>query len=408
METFIARQPILNKYNNVLGFELLFRDSNINSYTCQDGDEATLEVLRNSYLHFGINKIIGDKIAFVNFTANLLKSDIFNLISCKNLVVEILEDVEPEKDIIDACKLIKQKGFAIAMDDFVFDKKYNNLLELADIIKIDFRKTKGIERRDVIRRIKTKNIKFLAEKVETVEEFEEAVSYGYSLFQGYYFSKPVIISSKKIPENKMIYINLLRETHSKDIDFDIIENLIKGDVSISYKLLKLINSAHFGFENNIKSLRNALTLLGKKQLKLWFYFLIMKNVSSSKPEILLENSLIRAKFCELIAFEVSIKDISESAYLMGLLSLIDAILDKEMDELLEELMVPEVVKDALLGSKTITLGKILNFVKVYEVGNWNEVLRYSEEFHLSEKFISKAYIESCQWVQQMTSQEAAI
>ncbi|MBC8061167.1 MAG: HDOD domain-containing protein [Clostridiaceae bacterium] len=398
METFIARQPILNKHNKIFGFELLFRDSNVNIYNYNDGDEATLEVLRNIYLNFGMNKIIGNKKAFVNFTGTLLKSEVFNLIPSETLVIEILENIEPEEDIIDACKILKQKGFMIALDDFVFHKKYEKLIEIADIIKIDFRKTKGIERRNIIRRIKLKNVKFLAEKVETMEEFTEAVSYGYSLFQGYYFSKPVMMSSRKIPENKMIYMKLFKELNGKDLNFDAIENLVKLDISISYKLLKLINSASFGLKNNIKSLRHALNLLGGQEIKIWVYFLIMKNISVSKPDILLQNSLIRAKFCELIAHKTSLVDIAENAYLMGMLSLIDIILDNPMDVLLEELMVPAEVGDALLDLKTNILWKILHIVRLYEVGDWNEVVRYSEEFQLSEEFLSKAYIESCEWV----------
>ncbi|HEY5524725.1 MAG TPA: HDOD domain-containing protein [Clostridium sp.] len=408
METFIARQPIFDEYYKVFGFELFFRESNTNIYNYHDGDEATLEVLRNSYLNFGMNKIIGDKIAFINFTANLLKSDIFNLIPSENLVIEILEDIEPETDIVDACRRLKEKGFMIAMDDFTFYEKYNNLIELVDIIKIDFRKTKGLERRDVIRRIKSKNVKFLAEKVETMEEFTEAVSYGYLLFQGYYFSQPVVMSSKKIPENKRIYIKLLEEINSKDINFDIIESLVRGDVSIVYKLLRLIKSSRFGLKNNIKSLRQALNILGKKEIKTWFYFLIMKNSSINKPDILIQNSLIRAKFCELIALDTSSPDIADNAYLMGMLSLIDVILDKSMNEVLNELMVPDEVREAFLGSKTSILGKILNLVKVYEVGNRDEVLLHSKEFQLSEEVISRAYTESCQWVNEIIPQDTAI
>ena len=187
METFVARQPILDKNNKVIAFELLFRDSNLNTYNYHDGDDATLAVIRNSYFDIGMNKIIGNKIAFINFTANLLKSDIVNMLNSESVIIEILENIEPDDEIIDACKRLKEKGFMIALDDFIFDEKYRKLVELADIIKIDFRITKGIERKNIITRINSKNVKFLAEKVETMEEFKEAVSYGYSLFQGYYF-----------------------------------------------------------------------------------------------------------------------------------------------------------------------------------------------------------------------------
>lgn len=407
METFVARQPILDKNNKVIAFELLFRDSNLNTYNYHDGDEATLAVIRNSYFDIGMNKIIGNKIAFINFTANLLKSDIVNMLNSESVIIEILENIETDDEIIDACKRLKEKGFMIALDDFIFDEKYRKLVELADIIKIDFRITKGIERKNIITRINSKNVKFLAEKVETMEEFKEAVSYGYSLFQGYYFSKPVIISSKKIPENKMIYLDLLKELNFEELNFDAIENLIKRDISISYKLLKIINSASYGIKNNIKSLRQALTLIGGNEIKSWLNFIIINNISSNKPDILTENSLIRAKFCELIALNSSLRNISDDAYLMGMLSLIDVILDKSMDEILNEVMVTEGIRAALVGSETSSLGNILNTVKAYEEGNWKGVLTYSKEFELSEGVLSKAYLESCQWVNEIISNISA-
>jgi len=172
MEIFIARQPILDKYNKVFAFELLFRDSDTNIYNYHDGDAATLAVIRNSYFDIGMNKIIGNKIAFINFTANLLKSDIFNMLHSESVVIEILENIEPDDEIVDACIRLKQKGFKLALDDFVFEEKYKKLVELADIIKIDFRITKGIERRDIISRINLKNVKFLAEKVETMKSLK--------------------------------------------------------------------------------------------------------------------------------------------------------------------------------------------------------------------------------------------
>lgn len=404
MEIFIARQPILDKYNKVFAFELLFRDSDTNIYNYHDGDAATLAVIRNSYFDIGMNKIIGNKIAFINFTANLLKSDIFNMLNSESVVIEILENIEPDDEIVDACIRLKQMGFKLTLDDFVFDEKYKKLVELADIIKIDFRITKGIERRDIISRINLKNVKFLAEKVETMEEFKEAVSYGYSLFQGYYFSKPVIMSSKKIPENKMIYLDLLKELNYNELNFDAIENLVKRDISISYKLLKIINSARYGLRNNIKSLRQAISLIGEKEIKSLLNFIIMKNINSNKPDILLQNSLIRAKFCELIAINSSLRNVSDDAYLMGMLSLIDIILDKPLSEILNEVMVADGIKEALVGFPRSSLGNILNTVKAYEEGNWVGVLTCSEEFEFSEGVLSKAYLESCQWVNEMTPQ----
>lgn len=403
MDTFIARQPIMDKNNKVFGFELLFRDSNINIYNSTDGDEATLDVIRNIFFNIDMHKITGNKTVFLNFTANLLKSDIIDLIPSETTAIEMLEDIELDKDIIDACIRLKHKGFLLVLGGFKFQEKYKELIQLVDIIKIDFRTTKGLERRNILKRVDLKNVKFLAEKVETIEEFNEAVLYGYSLFQGNYFSKPIMMSSKKIPESKLLYLNLLNELNSTELNFDNIEGLVRKDISMVYKVLKIINSAYFGIQNDIKSLRQALTLLGEKEIKIWLDLIIMKNISSNKPNILLQNSLIRAKFCELIAINSSIRNVYDNAYLMGMLSLIDVILDKPMNEIVNEMIVPDVVGSALIGLKTSSLRNILNIVIAYEYGNWNEVLLYSKEFQLSDRVLSSAYIESCEWVDKRLS-----
>jgi c-di-GMP-related signal transduction protein len=183
--------------------------------------------------------------------------------------------------------------------------------------------------------------------------------------------------------------------------------LVKRDVSMSYKLLKIINSASYGLKNNIKSLRQALTLLGEKEIKSWLNFMIMKNISSNKPDILLQNSLIRAKFCELIALNSSLSNISDDAYLMGMLSLIDVILDKPLNEILNEVMVAVRVREALVSSQTSILGNILKTVKAYEEGDWKGVLTYSKDFELSEGVLSNSYLESCQWVNEIISHTSA-
>ncbi|WP_446899005.1 EAL and HDOD domain-containing protein [Clostridium sp. LBM24168] len=200
MDTFLARQPIMDKSGNIIGYEILFRSNDrSNRYNFSDGDEATIKVIQNTLINIGMCKIVGNKKAFINFTKNILKSDLYSIISFRNVVIEILENVSPIEEIIDSCKILKRSGFTIALDDFVFNDKYVELIELVDIIKVDFLITKGVERRKVINTVKSinPNLKFLAEKVETLKDFDEAVSLGYSYFQGYYFSEPQIIKGKK-------------------------------------------------------------------------------------------------------------------------------------------------------------------------------------------------------------------
>lgn len=202
MNAFIARQPIFDCNNNVFGYELLFRNGSQNFYNSLDGNAATLNVISNTFYSLGVDTVTNGKKAFINFTEELLKREIATLLPPELVIVEILENIEPTDEIISVCKKLKDKGYTLALDDFVFDTKYNKLIELADIIKVDFTITKGYERRNIISKINSNKIKFLAEKVENIDEFREAQSYGYSYFQGYYFSKPVILSGKDMYKNR--------------------------------------------------------------------------------------------------------------------------------------------------------------------------------------------------------------
>ncbi|KOA19514.1 biofilm formation regulator HmsP [Clostridium homopropionicum DSM 5847] len=401
MEVFVARQPILDKNNKVIAYELLFRSSMNNSFSNSDGDKATLEVINNSFINIGIDKIVGNKKAFINFTEKILKSDVVDILSPKLIVIEVLENVEPTEEIFNVCKSLKNKGFILALDDFVFNSKYINLLKIADIIKVDFTITKGYERKRIIELVKNKNIKFLAEKVETVEEFKQAVAFGYSYFQGYYFSKPLIVSEKMIPENKLVNLKILRELNKEHFSMDNLINLIKRDIALSYKFLKLINSANFGFKSRITSLNQAAALLGEEEVKRWLYFIVVNTIGEDKPEIITVNTLTRARFSELIFEAIDLKEKAFHGYLTGMLSMMDVILDRPMYEILNELLILPDVKEALLGERVNIYSKILNLVISYEKGQWTKVFSIAKELKLDEKCLPRAYIDAIQWAKEV-------
>ncbi|MBU3142666.1 EAL and HDOD domain-containing protein [Clostridium sp. CF012] len=394
MDVFLARQPILDRNDKLVGYELLFRDSEKNIYQSDDGDKATIAVIRNSFVNIGIDKVTGGKKAFINFTENILKSDIFEVLPPQSVIVEILENIEPTEEVLDLCKKLKASGYTIALDDFVYSNKYRELIEIADIIKVDFQVTKGSQRRKIMEQVNSKHIKFLAEKVETMEEFNEALSLGYTYFQGYYFSKPTILSGKRISENKAVYMKLLHEISSNKFAIDSIENLIKKDVSLSFKLLKLINSANYGFVSEIKSMKQALALLGEKEIKDWLYLMVFRIMGEDKPEILIINSLTRARFAELIASKMGKKFNPFNAYLVGMLSMIDLLLDRPLEEVLQELLIPVEVKDALNGINDNSYSKLLNLIVAYENGQWDEVSKISKELNLDENSLPDAYYEA--------------
>lgn len=397
IEVHVARQPIFDISQNVFAYELLFRSSFANAYDGVDGDQATNGVIANSFLLIGIESLTSGKKAFINFTANSLKNHIPAMLPKELVAVEILEDIIPDEDIISACKELKREGYLIVLDDFVFTPEYMPLIELADIIKVDFRTTPRAECWQLIRRLQDYPVKFLAEKVETREEFQDALQMGYSYFQGYFFCKPVVMSGKNLPGYKANYLHILQEINRPELDFSQIEDIIKRDVSLSYKLLIFINSPIFGFRNRISSLRQALTLLGQKELAKWVSLIALKGIADDKPGELILGSLIRARFAENLASGKMPKPRVANAFLMGMFSQIDALLDRPLQEILDEIPLDEEIKHALFEKGHNQFSALYKLIKTYEKGDWEAYSCYVDELGLDERDVLKSYRESLIW-----------
>ncbi|MGE4273506.1 MAG: EAL and HDOD domain-containing protein [Desulfitobacterium sp.] len=395
MDVFVARQPILNPQGKVFAYELLFREGMDNYFKNANGDLATSSVISSSFFLMDINRLTMGKPAFINFTANLLKEGMATLLPKNQVVIEILETVDPDPEIIAACKHLKAQGYQLALDDFIFRPDYRSLIELANIIKVDFQATERMELQALIRRLRELNIQFLAEKVETLEEYEVARTIGYGLFQGYFFSKPSIVQSKDISSSKMNYLRLLQRVHSPFLEVEELERIIKGDVSLTYKLLKFINSSAFGFQSKISSIKQALVLLGPKEVKKWASIIVMGNITDGKPDALAIQSYVRASFSEKLASTVGLIGQGSNAFLLGLFSLIDACLDRPLPEILKDLPIEESVKNALLGRPS-RFRNLLDFIIAYEQGNWPVVNRFISEFKIDEEFVPQYYLKALQ------------
>lgn len=396
MEVFVATQPIFNVKKKIVAYELLFRSNSNNYYDGTDGDDATSNVISNSFTIIGLEKLTFGKRAFINFTESLLLNETPLLLNKDEIVVEILENIKPTKDIINTCNKLKSLGYILALDDFVFSPEYEPLIELADIIKVDFIITKGKERGDIIKRAKNKNIEFLAEKVETLVEYDEAVRLGYSYFQGYFLSKPTTFKGKDIPSNTLNKFNLLKAVSEENFDISKIEDIIKIDVSFSYKLLKYINSASFGLKAEINSIKQALVLLGKQEVVKWLSLLIINTIGENKNESIVSSSVTRAKFGELIAPKMKLTKWSSDIFIMEMFSNIDVLLDMPMKEVLERLPISKDVKMALLGEKNIF--KIIHeLIKAYFEGNWNLFSIYAKALNLKESDLPEDYISALEW-----------
>lgn len=398
MNAFIARQPIFDINNNVIAYELLFRSGYENAYNNIDGNKATLNVIGNSFYGFNFRKITDNKKAFINFTEKLISSEIATILPKEYVAIEILENIEPTDEIINACEKLKKQGFILALDDFVFDKKYYKLIEIVDLIKVDFMSTKGIDRKKIFDLLKINNkIKFLAEKVENKEEYNEAAYYGYTYFQGYYFSKPVVLSTRSVSTNETTALRILKLINDKDFNFSDLEVLILQDVSIVYKLTKLINSSTYCIKNKIKSIKYAIALLGEKEIVKWLYVILLNDLKGNNPEELIKVSLQRARFCELICNMSIYKGKSFIAYVTGLFSVMDAILNCSMESVIEDIYINDEIKEALIGKENI-LNIILNLAISFEKGEWENAEGYANKINIDINEVSTIYLETLKWV----------
>jgi c-di-GMP-related signal transduction protein len=396
MKVYVARQPIFKKNKKLYGYELLFRGGMSNVFPDIDGDMATSKLLSNSFLNIGIDQLTSGKVAFINFTQELLIKKIPMMFPVENMMVEILEDVNPNKEFVSACLDIFRAGYAIALDDFVFKEELKPLIKLAKIIKIDFMLSPIEEIKRLVNMLKGSKVKLLAEKIETYDEFENALSMGFTYFQGYFFSKPEILSSKEITPSKITLLQIVGEANKKDCSFDKLEKLITRDVSISYKLLRYINSAFFKRACEISTIKHAIVLLGEKEIKRFISLVTTAELASDKPDELVRTSIIRARFCELLGINSrNGTDISE-LFLMGLFSLIDAMLDNTMENIMKNLPLSKNIKEALIEAK----GEIvdyLKFVSYYETANWDQCSLINSKMRVDEDKIPEFYQDAVNW-----------
>lgn len=394
MDVFVARQPIFDSQKKLYAYELLFRTGISNGFPDIDGDTATTSLLSSSFFTVGIDKIASGKIAFINFTGELIRRGTPHLFPQEKLMVEILEDVEPDTEIINACKALKDDGYELALDDFVYSKKYDELLEICDIIKIDFRGTSPEKVQEMVASLEVYKCRLLAEKIETYEEFSTAVSLGFDLFQGYFFSKPEIIQNKDMSASQLTMMQLIAEVNSAEFDVASLEKIVTQDVSISYKLINYLNSADFSRTQPLSSIKEAISFLGENGFKLFVSLIATSKLAANKPGELIRYSIIRAKFLELIGKETNKN--SNELFLLGLFSLIDAMLDKSMAEILKKLPLSDNIVSAL-QHRNGELFIYLRLLETYESGNWVAFKYALQKTTVDSEKLVECYIESLNW-----------
>lgn len=394
MDAFVARQAIFDRRKNVFAYELLFRNGIGNYMPEIDGDVATSTLLSNSYLTIGIDKITAGKPAFINFTQNLIEKELPLLFPKDFTVVEILEDVQPDPAVLAACTKLSQRGYRLALDDFVFSAADMPLVELADIIKIDLRQTSMEQAFSLMHRFRDKNIRFIAEKVETHQEYLSAVDTGFDYFQGYFFCRPEIFQGKEINGSQLIMLQVIAEISKPDYDLDAFENLLRQDLSISYKLLRYINSAFFRRIQEITSLKHAILLLGHEEMRRFISLVTLSKLAPTKPDELIRSSCIKARFCESLGILTGKADLKNDLFLAGMFSNIDAVLDLPLQKVLEELPLSMNIKDALLYQEG-SLAGMLSLADSYIKGEWKAFRNRVEKLQVPEEKIPPLYADAC-------------
>ncbi|RLU03504.1 MAG: HDOD domain-containing protein [Ketobacter sp.] len=388
----LARQPIYDRDLNLFAYELLFRPPHPSDWVW-DGDEATSQLVINAFTEIGIDKVCDNRTAFINFTRKWLVSP--PPFDARHVTVEVLEDVEPDAEVVNGVMALKEAGFTIALDDFEFDAKWEPLLKMAHIIKIDVLAHQNEALEELVAQLAPYKVKLLAEKVEDYEMQERCKDLGFEYFQGFFLSRPQNVHGAPMPTNKIVVMRLLAELQNPEASVTKLEDIITSDIALSTKILRICNTAKYATMNKIDSIRRAVVLLGMNTLKQWSSLIALSRMSD-KPSELICLTLSRARMMELLAKAVG-KDNPDTFFTVGMFSFIDAYFDRSKEELLQSLPFDDALNDALLHFEGET-GKLLRNVIAHERGNWQEIdWQELDALGIQEDLFEEIYLESLLW-----------
>ncbi|MEK0157814.1 HDOD domain-containing protein [Pseudoalteromonas piscicida] len=397
MYFYAARQPIFDVQRELIGYELLFRDGLNNVFPEIDGDEATSRLVEGSQFTLGLDDLTNQYPAYINFTLETLAKGYVQMLAPDQVVVEILETVQPGKRLLACVKELKEQGYTLALDDYHHQNVWRHFFPYIDQIKVDLLAT-NLEQINVIKAAieDYPQIDLVAEKVETYEQFELAKSLGFKYFQGFFFAKPEMVKTKALAPSELAMAELLYETSSVEPDLARITQVFERDVNLSYKLLRYANSAVFKRRAEISTIKQALVVLGSEELKRLISLLFASQLNTEKPKELLSLSLLRAHFMEAIATEANKISDTGSTFLVGMMSLMDAILDDDMASLLKKLPLSQEIKSTLL-KKPSAFGIYLDLAESMEKGDWDSVESMSKSLGVTSQNIAKLYQTSQIW-----------
>jgi EAL and modified HD-GYP domain-containing signal transduction protein len=405
-ELFVARQPIFLADRKLAAYELLFRGSAANVFPAGvDPDKASIDIIAHAIGVFGLDTLVGPHLnAYINVTRRVMMEALYACLPQGRFVLELLENLSPDAELLAACLAAKQAGYGLALDDFADQPELAGFLEHVDVIKVDFRLAKPEIRESIAKRFAGTGMRLLAEKVETEAEMQQASALGYTHFQGYFFCKPEMVRRQDVPVSKLVYLQFLSELNRPNLDFTRMERVIKQDVALSLKLLRYLKSAAFGWRSDITSIKHALGLLGERPFRRWASVLAMAVLASDRPAELLALSLTRARFCETIAPEIGLSNRALDLFLVGLFSLMDAVVQRPLPELLSEVALSSDLLEALTpGGKTNRVRQALDLVVAYERAQWSDVDKGCAQLGAAPARLGKLYNDALVWASEAAS-----
>lgn len=395
----MARQPILDSKEKVFGYELLFRDGLEDYFRETDPDAASRSTLDTSIL-MGLDVLCDGRRAFINCTRETLLKDYITLLPPGQVVVEVLESVPVDDLVKGAILRLKTAGYTIALDDFVPEDPRQELVEFADLIKVDLRASSPEQQVEMVKRFGSPNCLMLAEKVETRQEFTACQKGGYCYFQGYYFRRPELLQAREIPKNKVNYLRLLQAISHDEMNVREVEHIIKGEASLCYRLLRYLNSAAFGFGSEIHSIRHGLSILGDREVRRWVRLVATLGAGQNKPSDLVLSALVRARYCELVGARIPHGD--SDLFLMGLLSMMDAILEMPMGLVLDGLGLDSETRAVLLRQES-KLDPVYQLMLCQEMADWAKLSQLCGQLKLAEDYANECHWKAMVWAREVTT-----
>ncbi|MET0082266.1 MAG: HDOD domain-containing protein [Sedimenticola sp.] len=368
---FIARQAIFDRNMQVYAYELLYRDNQGRPVESLDGDRASSLVILNSFAEIGLERMVGNAKAFINLTRNFIVEEPPIPIDQGRVVLEILEDIPVDEQLISCCRTLSDEGYTLALDDFAFEEKWDPLLPIVDLIKVEIPQVDLSTLQQKMEPLRAHQVEFLAEKVETVEEYRRLHDMGFDYFQGYFFEKPKVVSGKRLGENRQVALSLLSKLNDPNATPREIEQLITQDPGFSYKILRHLNSAAKGMPKKVESIRQAVIYLGLRQIQAWANLIVISGIDAG-PKELFNMILTRAHMCAQLLENSGKQQLQEPGFTAGLLSALDIMMGQELKQIVPSLPLAPEIRDALLGSKGL-IGAAVKCSLAYEQQQWSEV-----------------------------------